>query len=81
MNEKNEKAASVRDYYGRRWDDGLPAAREPKTVCDRVPVESAASMLGMGRIWGADRAATLKRVRSLSTYDRATDTVVVCRFV
>lgn len=56
-----------------------PTARK---VCHRYHVESAAGLLGMGKLWPRSvREETLKRVRRLPTYDRETDTVVVCRYV
>lgn len=60
----------------------LPFAPTARQVCHRYRVEVAATELGMGRLWPRRvREETLKRVRSLPTYDRETDTVVVCRYV
>ncbi len=57
----------------------LPSYRKE---CRRVRVESAADHLGMGRLWPASvKRETLAKVRSLPTYDRETDTVVVCQYV
>ena len=51
-------------------------------VCHRYGVESAAGQLVMGKLWPrAVREETLRRVRALPTYDKETDTVVVCRYV
>lgn len=53
-----------------------------RKVCHRYGVESASGMLGIGHLWPAERREeTLAAVRNLPTYDRATDTVVVCRYV
>lgn len=55
----------------------------PQTkVCHRYHVESAAGQLEMGQLWPASvKRETLAKVRALPTYDRVTDTVVVCRYV
>ena len=56
--------------------------RPLRKSCDRYGVESAAEQLGMGNMWpAAVKRATLAKVRALPTYDPATDTVVVCRYV
>lgn len=61
---------------------GIGIARPRTKVCHRYGVESAAEQLGMGNVWPASvKRETLAAVRSLPTYDRATDTVVVCRYV
>lgn len=59
------------------------AAKWPyRKVCHRYGVESAAGQLEMGRLWPVSvKRETLAKVRSLPTYDRETDTVVICRYV
>lgn len=50
-------------------------------VCHRYKAETVAERLGLGRVWGLERADTMRRVRELPTYDPATDTAVVCWYV
>jgi hypothetical protein len=56
--------------------------RPLRKVCHRYGVEAASGQLGIGHLWPEERREkTLALMRSLPTYDRATDTVVVCRYV
>lgn len=51
-------------------------------VCHRYSVQVAATRLELGPLWPTEaRKDTLRKARSLPTYDRLTDTVVVCWYV